>query len=194
VSDTIELPFNKDIPLSIKPACLKALSYFPELNHTRIEFRLQRNKYSTMMAQPQQHFMIQSKRNRSYVIKMNASDEAAHLLNVEKIPFDVQVGWIGHELGHLIDYSTKNVLTMIGFGIGYFVSHHFRIGAERIADLIAIEKGMGSFILAAKNYILSNERLSEKYKNRIKNYYMSPEETMYVIDQLQKQEEQNEWR
>lgn len=178
---------QKIIPEEIAPACMRALSYYPELVDVPIEFRFQRNTFATMLAQPKPDLLFRSRKNRRYIIRMNDVLNVNKALKVEDLPFDVQVGWIGHELGHIIDYSTKNSLSMLGFGMGYLISNHFRIGAERIADLHAIYRGMGDYILATKHYILSHKVLSEKYKRRIKDYYISPEETTYIIDQIKQE-------
>ncbi len=178
---------QKIIPEEVAPACLRALSYYPELVDVHIEFRFQRNSFATMLAQPKSDLLFRSKKNRRYIIRMNDVLDINNALKVEDLPFDVQVGWIGHELGHIIDYSTKSSVSMIGFGIGYMISNHFRIGAERIADLHAIYRGMGNYILTTKDYILSHKILSEKYKKRIKDYYISSEETTYIIDQIKQE-------
>jgi hypothetical protein len=48
---------------------------------------------------------------------------------------------------------------------------------------------MGNYILATKDFILNHTSLSENYKSRIKRLYMSPEEIMVLVDELQKLEE-----
>jgi hypothetical protein len=42
---------------------------------------------------------------------------------------------------------------------------------------------MGDFILMTKNFILENANLSEKYKERIRRLYISPEEVMELINE-----------
>ncbi len=175
---------NKIIPKEIAPACIEALSYYPDLTDTHIEFKFQKNTFATMLAQPKKDLLFRRKKHRRYIIRMNNVKDVDCALNVMDLPYQVQVGWLGHELGHIVDYSTKHVGNMMLFGVGYLLFHHFRIGAERIADLHAIHRGMGEYILSTKNYILSHKVLSERYKQKIRNFYISPEETSYIIDQI----------
>ena len=55
---------------------------------------------------------------------------------------------------------------------------------------IKIEKKFTAYILAiTKNFILDNVHLSEKYKNRIRRLYISPEEVMELIKKNKVEEE-----
>ncbi len=60
---------------------------------------------------------------------------------------------------------------------------------ERTADTYAIQHGMGDYILKTKNFILDNANLSEKYKQRIRKLYISPEEVMELINKNKVEEE-----
>ena len=176
---------NKIIPESIKKEVLEALSFYPELSGTSIEFKFKDNiKKSTMQAQPRFTSFFRSKRHREYIILISRKIqiEGEHF-TMKDIPSDVKVGWIGHELGHVVDYSERTNVGMMLFGLKYLFSAAHIKEVERTADTYAVQHGMGDYILTTKNFILDNAHLSEKYKDRIRRLYISPEEVMKLINE-----------
>lgn len=182
---------NKIIPESIKKEVIEAISFYPELYDTAIEFKFKDNiKKSTMQAQPRFASFFKRKENREYVILIsrNIQIEGEHF-TMEDIPSDVKVGWLGHELGHVMDYRERTNFGMLIFGIKYLFSSAHIKEVERTADTYAIAHGMGDYILKTKNFILDNASLSEKYKERILRLYISPEEVMELINENKVEEE-----
>ncbi len=182
---------NKIIPESIKKEVIEAISFYPELYDTAIEFKFKDNiKKSTMQAQPRFVSFFKRKENREYVILIsrNIQIEGEHF-TMEDIPSDVKVGWLGHELGHVMDYRERTNFGMLIFGIKYLFSSAHIKEVERTADTYAIAHGMGDYILKTKNFILDNASLSEKYKERIRRLYISPEEVMELINENKVEEE-----
>ena len=177
---------NKEIPLSIKDQVEVALTHYPQLKDTPIAFRFKKEiKKSTMQAQPSFASFLKSRKNRAYIIfiseKFHIEDEVFSILDVED---DVLIGWIGHELGHVMDYRDRGTLGMAVFGLKYLFSTAHIQEVERAADTYAVKHGMYQYILATKNFILNNTSISPKYKNRIKRLYMSPEEIMELVNHL----------
>ncbi len=174
---------NKTIPATIKTKVEKALSYFPSLKNTEIEFKFKKDiKKSTMQAQPKFLNLLLPKTSRSYVIYISNKFKISNQeLKTTDIPFDVFVGWIGHELGHIMDYEEMNNLQLIWFGFKYILLEKHIINAERKADHFAVQQGMEDYIMKTKNFILNHADITETYKNRIKRYYLSPEEIMKLV-------------
>jgi len=172
------------IPLSIKTEALKALSYYPELKNTPIEFKFKKHiKKSIMQAQPRFLSLLKGKKNRSYKILISETFEiGGQHYATENIPENVLIGWLGHELGHVMDYRNRSSLNLIWFGIKYYLSDSYIQKAERAADTYAVEKNMDTYILETKNFILNNTNLSEVYKARIKKYYLSPDEIVKLVE------------
>lgn len=170
-------------PESIAAEVSKALSYYPELSNVEITFKFKRNiKKSTMQAQPVFGSFFKSKSKRSYVILISEKikiDEKE--FKTKDIPKDVMIGWLGHELGHIMDYQNKNNLELILFGINYLLSDKHIVEAERAADTFAVSYGMADYILKTKNFILNHAEIDNDYKLRIKKYYLSPEEIMEMV-------------
>lgn len=182
-TQNIELE-NKTIPESIKREAVKALSFYPELKGTPIVFKFKENiKKSTMQAQPRFASFFKRKENREYVILISKKIQIeGEEFSMADIPSDVKVGWIGHELGHIMDYRDRTNVGLMILGIKYLFSSKSIKKIERTADTYAIAHGMGEYILKTKNFILDNANLSKRYKDRIRRLYISPEEVMDLIN------------
>lgn len=182
---------NKIIPEQIKEEAIKALSFYPELWNTPIEFKFKENiKKSTMQAQPRFASFFKSRENREYLIliskKIQIEDEE---FTMDDIPSDVKIGWLGHELGHIMDYRDRTNVGLIILGIRYLFSSKSIKKIERTADTYAIMHGMGDYIVKTKNFILDHAHISEKYKSRIRRLYISPEEVMELINEHKVEED-----
>lgn len=173
------------IPYEIASEAKKALSFYPELTSTPIEFKFKKKiKKSTMQAQPKFSSVFKRRKHRSYKILISEKIKIADSVYYTKdMPSEIMIGWLGHELGHIIDFEQRSGLNLIGFGIGYLTSKKYIRGAERRADSYAVNHGMEHYILATKEFILEKAGLSLKYINRIKNFYLSPEEIMLLVEE-----------
>jgi hypothetical protein len=178
-----EFSNNKIIPDIIRKSALRALSFYPELKDIHITFRFSENMgKSFMQAQPEYVTMLRSPRKRAYLVKLRRY----FILKGKKVPVhdiseDVMIGWLGHELGHVMDYLRKNAWTLLLFGVGYLSSKSFIISAERIADTYAVNYGLGDYILATKHFILHQAGMPEKYIRKINRLYLPPEEVMELM-------------
>lgn len=172
------------IPNSIKEEVEIALSYYPELKNTKINFEFKKNiKKSTMQAQPSFGSFFKSKGHRSYNIYISETVKiSGETYFTKNMPKDVLIGWIGHELGHVMDYRNRSNLNLVWFGLKYLLSDNHIAEAERSADTFAIRSGMEKYILKTKEFILNQANIDEKYIARIKKYYLSPEEIMDIVN------------
>src|SRR5690554_6000108 len=179
------------IPHAISNEIHKALEYFPELEETQIEFRFKKNiKKSTMQARPTFGSFFKTRKNRKYVILISETFKITDKKFLTKnIPSDILIGWIGHELGHIIDYSNRSNLNLIWFGIKYLLSDSHIVEAERAADTYAIRNNMENYIIKTKDFILKNADIEDAYKLRIKKYYLSVEEIMDIIEKRNNKDE-----
>ncbi len=176
---------NHVFPNSIALEASKALSYYPELDNVAITFKFKEDiKKSTMQAQPVFSSFFKKRDQRSYVILISKKVKIADTAyKIEDMPNDVMIGWLGHELGHIMDYQNKTNLELIWFGITYLLSDNHIKAAERAADTFAVSHGMADYILKTKDFILNNADIDETYKRRIIKYYLSPEEIMEIVKQ-----------
>lgn len=181
----IALNAQHSVPASLINEAKTALSHFPLLDQTEINLKFKKNLgKSTMKAQPKFWSLLGSKKNRKYVILISEKIKITDKVFLTKdIPENIMIGWIGHELGHIMDYKNRSSLNLIWFGIRYSLSGTFVKEAERIADTFAVEHDMGSYILETKNFILENAEIDEKYKSRIRKFYLSPETILELINE-----------
>lgn len=173
------------MPKAIENEAFIALSHYPQLKDTPIAFKFKDNiKKSTMQAQPTWTSFFKSRKNREYIIlmsrKVQIEDKTFQITN---IPSEVLIGWLGHELGHVMDYRDRSSLGIVWFGFKYLYSAGHIQEVERAADTFAVQHGMGDYILKTKEFILNHTSISEKYKQRIRKLYLSPEEIMHLIDE-----------
>ncbi|WP_245167602.1 hypothetical protein [Croceivirga sp. JEA036] len=171
------------IPETIQKEATIALEHFPSLKDVPIHFKFKKNiKKSVMMAQPTFGSFFRSKKKRGYVILIS---EKFKINNQEfktiYVPKDVLIGWLGHELGHIMDYQQLNNWEMLIFGIRYVLFKEHIKSAERNADLFAVKNGMAAYILKTKHFILDNADIDPLYKQRIKEFYLSPEEIRELV-------------
>lgn len=185
--DLLAFGHNKKIPSSIEKSVLTALSYFPELKDTRIDFRFKRNlNKSVMQAQPVAGSLLRSKKHRRYRINISTEFKLIRArLSILDIPDMVMIGWIGHELGHILDYEGRSNTGMVAFGYRYYFSSDFVKSAERTADTLAVARGLGHHVIATKRFILDHASLPQAYKDKISRLYLSPD---VILEQVQKLE------
>ncbi|HET8830162.1 MAG TPA: hypothetical protein VFM79_12510 [Pelobium sp.] len=179
---------NKKIPKIIEESVLIALSYYPELIDTEIDFVFKKNiKKSVMQAQPKFSTLLRSKENRAFQINISAMFKLTNSATpIHQLPKNIMIGWIGHELGHVMDYKTRSLFSLLGFGAGYLFSERYVQKAERVADTFAVNHGLGFYIIETKRFILDQSDLPEKYKEKISRLYLSPDD---IVEQVRKIEE-----
>lgn len=184
---------NKIIPEYIKHEVREALSFYPELENVPIEFKLTKKmSASVMKAQPKFLSLFKSKEKREYIILISRHFDIQKMeLHTSYIPRKVLIGWLGHELGHIMDYCTRSSINLIGFGIGYLFSETFIRKAEQTADRYAIRHNMKDYILETKSYILNHTELSDRYKEKIKRLYVSPEQILEFVNEERTKTSQN---
>jgi hypothetical protein len=185
LADAESFTKNKTIPSEMQEVIVAALACYPELADTRIEFIYKEDiRKSVMQAQPKVSSLFRGKAKRVYVIKISRYLKLNYdNLDISTLPFEVLVGWIAHELGHIMDYKDRSGLAMIGFGAKYWLSENFLKKAERRADMYALRHGLGDKIMKTKNYVLNHEGIPDWYKQRMKALYMSPQEFSELLSE-----------
>ncbi|WP_345950729.1 MULTISPECIES: hypothetical protein [unclassified Mucilaginibacter] len=181
---------RKTIPVVVQKEILTALSHYPELKDTPIDFVFDPNtSKSIMLSQPVLSSFFRGRLKRSYVIKINPRFKLVHrVIPIQDVPKNVLVGWFGHELGHVMDYRSHSNLEMIGFGIRYISSDKYIMRAEQHADAYAIDHGLGDYIVSTKNFILTNSEIPPEYRARIQRLYPSPQQVIDLVKKLKKHE------
>lgn len=156
-----------------------ALRYYPELKDTKISVKLKKIK-STMMAQPDADFIVKSKNDRKYRILINSSKEF-NGMNYEDLSFNSLVGWIGHELAHITEYNQKSNGQLVHFISNYLFSRKHLKHTENSADKEAVKRGLGYSLYEGVTFLFKNPKIFKNYKERNKEYYLSPTEILAEI-------------
>ena len=178
---------NKVIPNNILDEAKIALSYYPELEDVEIEFKYKKGiKKSFMQAQPKIANLFKGKKDRSYYVLMSSKFLIQNEeFSINEVPSEVLIGWLGHELGHIMDYRDKSAMGLVKFGTRYVTSENFIRKAERTADTYAINQGMGNYIFSTKDFILNHSNLPDSYKKRKARLYLSPAEILAMVNSLE---------
>lgn len=178
---------NKIIPKNILDEAIIALAHYPELKNVEIEFKYKNNiKNSFMQAQPNARNLFKGKKERSYYVFMSSKFLIENEeFSMADVPSEVLIGWLGHELGHIMDYREKSAMELVVFGARYVTSENFIRKAERTADTYAVNNRMGNYIFATKDFILNHSHLSDSYKKRKIRLYLSPDEICTLVTSLE---------
>ena len=189
--ELLQFGHNKQIPAVIEKNVLNALSFYPELKNTTISFIFKTDIWtSVMQAQPVPTTLLGKRKNRRYRINISEYFKLISTqIPIEEIPDEVMIGWIGHELGHILDYEGMSNGGMVSFGYRYYFSPSFVKHAEMVADSLAVERGMGNYIVATKRFILNHAELPQAYKDKISRLYLSPD---VIVEQVRKLEEKTQ--
>lgn len=165
----------------VRRAFIRAYRAYKDLSTQNILVRRVPVSSTTMRAQPIINHQFWNKKKRHYRIDVSNHVRLEHYIPVQELPEDVLVGWFAHELGHIMDYQDRGVMAMIRFGLGYLFMPTYRMGAERRADIFAIEHGFAKYLVATKKYLLEHSTLPIRYKKRLEKFYMSPDEIAEIV-------------
>jgi len=173
---------NKVIPFQLKDVVLTTLSFYPELANTHIIFEYKPINV-TMNARPCMDNILKTRQNRVYRVILNNNQGEHKGLPIEKLSFNIMVGWIGHEFAHLVQYEKMSNLQIITFFFSYLLSDEYFRDTERYTDYLAIKHGLAYPLYAGVEYLLNSSDVSEEYKKKIKDNYLSLAEIHYYWTQ-----------
>jgi len=143
---------KKEIPPQFEKPILTALSYFPELKNVHIVFRIKK-AYSSLTTKPNFAGVFKRKNRRTYIITIsNETIDTLKPLLLQNLTFEQQVGVIGHELSHVVDFNSNNFPQTIGVGIGH-ISKKYLDKMEFNTDRICIQHGLGKYLLAYSKHV-----------------------------------------
>jgi hypothetical protein len=176
---------NKKVMPNLEVQALIALSHYPELKSTRITF-VEKNIRTTAACRPTWTFLFKSRKNRAYKIYINNDIQNMKGALLEEVPFDAQIGLIGHELGHVADYSNRSAFTIIGMAFSYlFISGKSKI--EHRVDRITIAHHLGWQLYNFEDFIFYKSTVSKEYKEYKRKVYLAPEKLKKLIGARGKQ-------
>ncbi len=167
-----QLGCRKEFLPQFELASLVALTHYPELINVRISFR-EKKLHSTMATRPKGIEVLRKKGKREYIVYINTTDNVN--VPIDQTSFNAQVGVIGHELAHIVDYESKSSIRLIANGLGY-LSKGFRLKLEHQTDKSTISHGLGWQLYDWSFYVLHYEEITPKYLEYKKKIYLKPSE------------------
>lgn len=149
-----EFAANKKIPEAIKSQTLRALSFYPELKNVHIIFRF-RKRRTPLSSRPQVLSTFKKRKNRKYVITISTkSNKNLDPILFFNLPYNAQIGVLGHELGHITEYDTMRTGQLLTLIFKLFNSQ-YTDEFEFNTDLIGIEHGLGYQLYDWSQYVRS---------------------------------------
>jgi hypothetical protein len=134
---------HKILPPGYEKIALWSLSFFPELKNNRIHFKL-RSTGAPLSTRPAWGGVFRSAGKRTYIVFINngGEDRFGSVFRNASIP--AQIGIIGHELSHIVNFAQKSTFGLVGMGISH-VSKGYMDRFEFYTDSLAIAHGLGSY-------------------------------------------------
>ncbi|UKN02793.1 hypothetical protein K6119_04590 [Paracrocinitomix mangrovi] len=152
-----------------------ALAHYPELKDRKIIFRFRViERKSFMLAQPRLRTLILPRRWRQYEVIISKNYFTKNKLFEDgRVPSDVVVGWIGHELGHVADYLPRSSVNLMWFGFMYSFYNSFIKKAEISADKNAVKAGLIDYLVVSKEFGRNPKYFPQDYIDKLNSLYPS---------------------
>ncbi len=173
------LPDNFSVPDKFKMQVLLVLNNYPELVNEKVAF-VYKEIGTTMATQPKPDINVFSKENRTYNVIINTNTNNT-TFNFDSLDNTCQIAWIAHEFGHILDYKSRNTLSLIGMGINYVFSPEYKKLVEKFAHKSAVFHGFGEETYYSTSFAFESNRIADVYKHSMKTSYLSPDDVQKMI-------------
>ena len=182
--DPIECPLH-EIMIgndTLTAAFRLAAAYYTELCDRKI--RLQYGSAKTSMAaRPTVWSVFRKRDHRRYKIIVNKDSKSDGARLIYAAPFDARVGVMGHELAHVLDYSTRSGWQIMWMGVRY-LGKNYRRKMERQTDSVAIVRGFGPQLYRYAYFVIYEADVDDAYRKYKSDMYMKPEEIDEMIKNI----------
>ena len=187
---------NKTLLEGYEGQILIALSHYPQLKDVRIKFRFVENGIPLTARPTFWSTVFRSAKKRTYLITIaKDTDPRWAPILFHNLPYNAQIGVIGHEIAHVAEFSERSFWGMLQVLIGN-LSKKFMDRLEYNTDLITIRHGLGFQLLAWSTYVREVLQIADDYGDSMPNEvaqserYMSPatirrymaEEDIYALE------------
>jgi hypothetical protein len=149
------------------------LSYYPELQGTKIKVYYSSIK-QTMNSRPCFRNLFVKKGKRTYRIIINNNTGKEKGLPISVLSDDVRIGFIAHEVAHMLMYHQMNNTQTLKFVFKYVFSKKFVYNVERYTDNVAIEHHLARQLYAGTAYCQSCTVLTPEYRVYSSTYGLRP--------------------
>lgn len=170
--------YNKTIPKQYEYAILKALAHYPELKHIQINFELVKKHPVPYGTTPGILSLFKVSPKRTYTISLlEEAEPPMEAVLLKNLPEKAQIGVLGHEIAHVIQYNSWTRVQLIKNMLLY-LKPAFKKRIERGADLLTIKHGLGAELYEHATFIRGVPGYLEERKEIDKNY-LRPIEILY---------------
>lgn len=136
------------VPKSILLPSAIALSFYPELKHTKIKFIIKED-FVPLTTMPSFWSVFKRPSNRIYhIIISNQTKAFLKPILLENLNFDSQIGVLAHELSHVADFQTYSFWDFVIHAIKYTLVSSYGDRFEFATDKRTIEHHAGYMLLA----------------------------------------------
>ncbi|WP_291726136.1 hypothetical protein [Bernardetia sp.] len=173
---------HKNIPQKYRSAILIALSYYPELIDTPIDFK-ECEISTTLNARPTiASLCFKSRKKRSYTVRINNSQKKG-MITIDEVPFNARIGIFAHEFSHFIDYQNRTFGGVLE-RLWAYTSDKAKAKYEREIDSMTVARGLKWQLYDWSYYAINLSDASESYKEFKRNTYLRPSEIIEQIREL----------
>jgi hypothetical protein len=178
---------NKTIPSKFEKQIRVALAYYPTLKQSKIIFKIKKTR-SPLAAAPTFWSAFRRPSKRTYVITISSESSVPFLNKIllDSLGFNAQIGVLGHEISHILEFNSKNSFFFIGLVLRN-VSKKAIDKFENDTDRRCIEQGLGYQLLAwstevRRNLNIKEWRGADNLGNQKRERYMSPPTILGLIN------------
>lgn len=183
-TDSLRLLYGnrKILPKGYERQALLALAHYPELKNVFIEFKMVEAE-SPFVSRPtvlSTLFRSASKRHYLVLISTKSNGWLGEIL-IDDLPFEAQVGVLGHELAHTVNFVDRSFFKMLRVPIGNLSTEYLN-KFEYATDQRAIDHGLGCNLLQWSTFV--SGKVPAAFKNGPERY-MRPETIKKILSQKQ---------
>jgi hypothetical protein len=178
--------FNKTIPPQFEKQIRVALAYYPTLKNTKIIFKIKKTR-SPLAAAPTFWSAFRRASKRTYIITISSESSVPFLNKIllDSLGFNAQIGVLGHEISHILEFNSKNSLFFVGLVLRN-LSKKSIDKFENDTDRRCIEQGLGYQLLAWSTEVRGNLKIKEwrgadNLGEQKRERYMSPPTILSLI-------------
>lgn len=132
---------NKRLPKGFELQALIALSHYPRLRDTKIDFIID-DVSIPLSSRPHWSTLLRSAKNRTYQVIIDSELIGSRdVLLLKNQPFNAQIGILGHELAHTVYYLDRSFFGILRDALCQLSD--CRIDFERATDRRLIDHGLG---------------------------------------------------
>ncbi len=172
---------HKQIPERYEKIALTALSHFPELRAVPIAFKASKTLFP-VSSRPFIGRLMVPKQKRAYqiIISKKTVQELSPAL-LPNLSFSAQVGIIGQQLAHIVEYEQMKTTRILKQGLAY-PFYNLRNKYEKSTNCKVIEHGLGWELFDWASEIRKNVE-DNPVLQHYSQFYLSPEAILEYIQE-----------